>query len=154
LRFFNVAGATAATGWDVNSHNLIPAVLRSLKSGEVFQVFGNDYSTQDGTGVRDYLHVSDLGRAIFHFVTQSESFSEIPLIYNLGTGKGTSVFEVIKCAEVVSGISADISILPRRKGDAAEIFASTEKFYELTGWKMEQSVKSMIQSSWNVMAGD
>ncbi len=152
LRYFNAAGYDVRgriAGLEKNPANLIPVVMEALMGmrKEVL-VFGNDYATSDGTGVRDYIHVNDLARAhrmAFEQLKKSgESFT-----VNLGTQSGASVLEVIRAAEKVSGKKVPFRIVDRRPGDPAALIANPAKAAELLGWKAEHSdIDTIISTTW------
>ncbi len=152
LRYFNATGYDingAIKGQEKNPANLCPIVLETAaKMREKMQVFGNDYDTPDGTGIRDYVHVNDLATA--HVLAMRYLMSENKdLIVNLGTGKGRSVMEMIDMAQKISGKTVQYEIVGRRAGDPQEIIASGDLAYKLLGWKakysdLETIFKSMI----------
>ena len=152
LRYFNAAGYDVQgriTGLEKNPANLIPVVMETLtgKRKEML-VFGNDYDTPDGTGIRDYIHVNDL--AIGH----AEAFKYLErenkdLIVNLGVSKGTSVLEIIQAAEKASGKKVPYRIVERRPGDPASLVANPSKAFELLGWKAKYSdIDTIIETTW------
>ena len=155
LRYFNPVGAheSALIGeYPVGTPlNLFPVITQSAigKRGPI-TVFGNDYNTNDGSCVRDYIHVVDIARA--HVIaivrllnnTTSDNFE----IFNLGTGKGLTVLEVINAFEKHSGVKLDYTIGNRRAGDVEKVFADTKKANEVLGWKATHDLESMITSSW------
>ena len=146
LRYFNAAGASEKFGEDhrVETH-LIPNVLKvALGEKPAVEVFGTDYETPDGTCVRDYIHIIDLARA--HIFALDAAKSDF---YNLGTGGGASVREVIDACRKVSGRKIDIVEKPRRLGDPPRLIASSEKIKRELGWKPEfQSLDVIIESAW------
>ena len=153
LRYFNPIGAheSGTIGENPNGipNNLMPYITQvAVGKLESLGVFGNDYPTKDGTGVRDYLHVVDL--ALGH-VKAIEKIAENPglKIYNLGTGKGYSVLEIVENFEKANGIKIPYQIKPRRPGDIAECYASSKKAYEELGWKAERGIYEMCRDSWN-----
>lgn len=152
LRYFNAAGYDVQgriTGLEKNPANLIPVVMEALtgKRKEML-VFGNDYDTPDGTGIRDYIHVNDL--AIGH----AEAFKYLErknkdLIVNLGVSKGTSVLEIIQAAEKASGKKVPYRIVERRPGDPASLVANPSKAFKLLGWKAKYSdIDTIIETTW------
>ncbi|MEJ2056281.1 MAG: UDP-glucose 4-epimerase GalE [Desulfofustis sp.] len=153
LRYFNPVGAhpSGEIGEDPNGipNNLTPYITQVLvgKLPEV-AVFGSDYPTPDGTGVRDYIHVVDL--AVGH-VKALEKLSENPgvVTYNLGTGRGHSVLEVIQAFEKASGRRVAYRIAPRRPGDAASCYADPSRAEQELGWKARFSLEQMCGDSWN-----
>jgi UDP-glucose 4-epimerase len=146
LRYFNAAGASAKFGEHhrVETH-LIPNVLRvALGEKPHVEIFGTDYDTPDGTCIRDYIHIVDLARA--HMLALNARKSEF---YNLGTGGGSSVREVIDAARKVTGRKIDIVEKPRRPGDPPRLIASSEKIKRELGWQPQfQSLDAIIESAW------
>ncbi len=142
LRYFNATGYDVkgrVKGKEKNPANLSPVVMETLAGlREKMQVFGNDYPTPDGTGIRDYIHVNDLASA--HILAMNYLFNQGKnLVVNLGTGKGHSVLEVIKAAEKVTGRKVPYEIVERRPGDPPELVASCDLAYQLLGWKAQYS---------------
>ena len=153
LRYFNAAGYDAKgriTGLEKNPANLLPIVMEAAcgMRPEV-QVFGNDYDTPDGTGVRDYIHVTDL--AIGHVAAlEYISKNDRSLTVNLGSESGISVLELIDAARRITGKPVPIKIVGRRPGDPAKLTASAKLARELLGWKAEYSdVDTLVRTSWN-----
>lgn len=151
LRYFNAAGASN-DGSIGESHNpethLIPLVLKAIK-GEIanIKVFGTDYDTPDGTCIRDYIHVEDLAHA--HKLAL-ENLNKYSGFINLGTGVGTSVKEIIKAAEKVSGKKCPVEYIERRAGDPARLFANNTKAKEILGWTIEYTkIQDIIKTAWN-----
>ena len=146
LRYFNAAGASAKFGEDhrVETH-LIPNVLKAaLGEKQHVEIFGTDYETPDGTCIRDYIHILDLARA--HILALQSAESDF---YNLGTGGGASVREVIDCCRKVTGRKIEIVEKPRRPGDPARLIASSEKIKRELGWKPQfQFLDAIIESAW------
>ena len=146
LRYFNAAGASAKFGEDhrVETH-LIPTVLKvALGEKRQVEIFGTDYETPDGTCVRDYIHILDLARA--HILALNSTKSDF---YNLGTGGGASVREVIDSCRKVTGRKIEIVEKPRRPGDPPRLIASSEKIKRELGWKPQfQSLDAIIESAW------
>ncbi|MEK5253428.1 UDP-glucose 4-epimerase GalE [Paenibacillus sp. FSL F4-0125] len=153
LRYFNAAGAHASgkIGEDhrPESH-LVPLVLQTaLKQRESIAVFGDDYPTEDGTCVRDYIHVSDLADAHVRAVTYLRSGSSSN-IFNLGNGLGFSVKQVIETAKKVTGLEIPVVIQERRAGDPAVLVASSDKARSILGWNPQHAdLENIIQSAWN-----
>lgn len=153
LRYFNPVGAHESGEIGENPsgipNNLMPYVTQvAVGKREKLSVFGDDYPTRDGTGERDYIHVVDL--AIGH-LKALEKLSEDPglVTYNLGTGRGYTVLELVKTFEKVNGVSIPYKIAPRRAGDAASCFADPSKAEQELGWKAERGLKEMCRDSWN-----
>jgi len=153
LRYFNAAGATATHGerHDPEPH-LIPNILRVAK-GETaaVRVFGNDYPTPDGTAVRDYIHISDLGSAHLLALRHLRAGGTSDAV-NLGTGKGYSVMEVIETAKRVTGRPIPIEMCGRRAGDPSHLVAKADKAHRLLGWKPQTSnLDEIVESAWRWM---
>ncbi len=155
LRYFNPVGAhkSALIGeFPIGRpNNLLPFVTQTaIGKQEVLTVFGNDYPTPDGTCIRDYIHVCDLANAhvkAVDFLLQQEK--GILENINIGTGKGTSVKEIIETFEKETGVPLNWQYGPRRSGDVIEIFANAEKAWDLLGWKSELTIKDAIIDAWN-----
>ena len=151
LRYFNPVGAheSGLIGEEPNGipNNLMPYVMK-VASGklEVLSVFGNDYPTPDGTGIRDFIHVVDLAKG---HVKALEKAPDGLNIYNLGSGKGASVLELVNTFEKVNNIKVNYKIAPRRDGDLAEYYADVEKVYKELGWKTEKTLEDICRDSWN-----
>ena len=146
LRYFNAAGASARFGEDHRREtHLIPNVLKvALGQKASVEVYGTDYETPDGTCIRDYIHIVDLARA--HILALDSAKSEF---YNLGTGGGASVREVIDACRKITGKKIDTVERPRRPGDPPRLIASSEKIRKELGWRPQfQSVDAIIDSSW------
>ncbi len=153
LRYFNAAGYDVKgrlTGLERNPANLIPVVMEALtgKRKEVL-VFGNDYDTADGTGVRDYIHVNDLARGhrmAFDYLQRYDK----SLTVNLGTQTGASVLDIIRGAEKVSGKKVPYRFVERRPGDPASLIADPSKAKELLGWEAKFSdLETILSTTWN-----
>ncbi|HDQ13345.1 MAG TPA: UDP-glucose 4-epimerase GalE, partial [Sediminispirochaeta sp.] len=154
LRYFNAAGYDLqgrVSGLENNPANLIPVVMEAaVGRREALSIFGDDYPTPDGTGVRDYIHVNDLAEA---HVSAMEflQHEKRPLIVNLGSETGLSVLEVLEAARRISGRSIPAKVSPRRPGDPAKLLASSRKARELLGWQAKHSgVDQLIESTWKV----
>ena len=149
LRYFNVAGAGAASLGDNSVNNLIPMVFAALDAGRRPQIFGDDYPTLDGTCIRDYLHVMDLadahGVALEHLWEQEPPY---PLTLNIGTGRGLSVLEVVKGFEASTGISIPYDVVERRAGDVPRLEACPQKAKEILGWSPRRGLAEMCRDGW------
>ena len=153
LRYFNPIGAheSGLIGEDPKGipNNLVPYVAQvAVGKLAAVQVFGDDYPTPDGTGVRDYIHVVDLARghvAALNWMNGREGVE----IFNLGTGKGTSVLEVIRAFSKACGKDLPYVIKPRRGGDIAENFGDASKAEREMGWKAQYNIDDMCRDSWN-----
>lgn len=152
LRYFNPVGAhpSGTMGEDPQGipNNLMPFIAQvAVGRRESLSVFGNDYPTPDGTGVRDYIHVMDLADG--HIAALKAVGEKSGLhIYNLGTGKGSSVLEMVEAFAEASGKPVPYSLCPRRAGDIAECWASTEKAEKELGWKATRNVMEMSADTW------
>jgi UDP-glucose 4-epimerase len=148
LRYFNVAGASGRFGEDHHPEtHLIPLVLRAASEGSTVKIFGTDYETRDGTAVRDYIHVEDLGRA--HLLALEAAGPGEHHVYNLGNGAGFSVREVVEAARRVTGKSIDAVEAPRRAGDPPVLVASSERIQADLGWMPEKpDLETMISDAW------
>ncbi|MBA2712254.1 MAG: UDP-glucose 4-epimerase GalE [Rubrobacteraceae bacterium] len=148
LRYFNVAGASGRFGEDHHPEtHLIPLVLRAAAEGSSVKVFGTDYPTRDGTAVRDYIHVEDLGRA--HLLALEAAGPGEHRVYNLGNGAGFSVREVVDAARSVTGAKLGADEAPRRAGDPPALVASSEKIRADLGWRPEKpGLEAMISDAW------
>ena len=154
LRYFNPVGAheSGLIGEEPQGipNNLMPYIVR-VASGELEQlsVFGNDYNTPDGTGVRDYIHVVDLAKGHVKAIEKLDKESNGLYIYNLGTGNGVSVLDMVKAFEKSTDKKISYKIAPRREGDIASCFADVKKAEEELGWKAQKSLEDMCKDSWN-----
>lgn len=154
LRYFNPIGSHESGLIGENPqgipNNLMPYVVR-VASGELkeLSVFGNDYNTPDGTGVRDYIHVVDLAKGHVKALNKLEKEQKGLYIYNLGTGKGTSVLDIVKAFEKSTGEKVAYKIVERRPGDIAECYADASKAKEELGWEATKTIEDMCRDSWN-----
>jgi UDP-glucose 4-epimerase len=149
LRYFNVAGAADPALGDRGVANLIPLVFRALDEGRPPQVFGDDYPTADGTCVRDYVHVADLARAHVAAVRWTERVDDrghLPI--NVGTGRGSSVLEVLQTVSSVVGRDVGAVRVARRAGDPAQLVAAVDRAREVLGWTAEHDLYDMVSSAW------
>ncbi|EIX8809637.1 GDP-mannose 4,6-dehydratase, partial [Escherichia coli] len=130
-------------------NNLFPYLMKvAIGEYPYLNVYGNDYSTYDGSGIRDYIHVVDLAEA--HAKALSKNLVVDGLkIYNLGTGKGYSVFEVIETFEKITGIKIPYRVMPRRDGDVAECWSNSLKANEELEWKATKDLSDMVIDAWN-----
>lgn len=152
LRYFNPIGAhrSGRIGENPNGipNNLMPYITQvAVGKLECLGVFGNDYPTHDGTGVRDYIHVVDLAAGHVKSIVKIEENPGL-CIYNLGTGKGYSVLDIVKNFEEASGCHIPYVIKPRRAGDIAECYADPSKAERELGWKAVYGIKEMCEDSW------
>ncbi|SHF30296.1 UDP-glucose 4-epimerase [Marinitoga hydrogenitolerans DSM 16785] len=153
LRYFNPIGAheSGRIGEDPNGipNNLMPYITQvAVGKREKLYVFGDDYNTHDGTGVRDYIHVVDL--VIGHIKALEKIMNEVGVkVYNLGTGVGYSVLDVVKAFEEANNITIPYEITNRRPGDVDKIYADPTKALKELGWKAERNIVDMCRDSWN-----
>ncbi len=155
LRYFNPIGAheSALIGeWPLGKpENLVPFLTQTaIGKRDQLTVFGDDYPTPDGTCIRDYIHVVDVAKA---HVTAMERLIENQNqhrfeVFNLGTGEGYSVFDVIQTFEKVTGVQVPYKVGPRRPGDVVKVYADTKKANEILGWKAEKTLEDMMASAW------
>jgi len=154
LRYFNPVGAheSGLIGEEPQGipNNLMPYIVR-VASGELkeLSVFGNDYDTHDGTGVRDYIHVVDLAKGHVLALNKLDKEQKGLYIYNLGTGTGYSVLDMVKAFEKVAGKEVPYKIAPRRAGDIATCYADPKKAREELGWTANKTLEDMCRDSWN-----
>jgi len=153
LRYFNPIGAHASGRIGENPkgipNNLLPYICQvAVGKLERLGIFGDDYDTPDGTGVRDYIHVCDLASGHVSALKAIESKCGLA-IYNLGTGHGYSVLDVVHAFEKVNGIKVPYSIKPRRAGDIATCYCNPEKAYKELGWKAQFGIEEMCRDAWN-----
>ncbi len=147
LRYFNPIGAHKSGLIGENPrgipNNLLPYVAK-VAAGQLpyLSVFGNDYDTKDGTGVRDYIHVVDLAKAHLKALERAETVSGVEH-FNVGTGTGYSVLEIVKAYEKATGLTVNYKIVDRRPGDIATCYADPKKAYEVLGWKAENNIEDM-----------
>ena len=152
LRYFNPIGAhkSGTIGENPNGipNNLMPYITQvAVGKLKELRVFGNDYDTPDGTGVRDYIHVVDLAKGHVKALKKLEDNSGLS-IYNLGTGKGYSVLDIVKNFEAATGVKIPYVITPRRPGDIATCYSDATKAKEELGWEAENGIREMCEDSW------
>jgi UDP-glucose 4-epimerase len=154
LRYFNPIGAHSSgligelpIG---TPNNLVPFVAQAAAGlRDELTVFGNDWDTPDGSGVRDYIHVVDLAKAHVKALDHLNTSEDKVTILNIGTGKGSSVLEIINTFEAVNNVKVPYVIGPRRDGDIASCYASPAKAEKLLGWKAELSLEQALRDAWN-----
>ncbi len=154
LRYFNPVGAhkSGKIGEDPNGipNNLMPIVLdKAAGKRDVLQVAGNDYPTPDGSCVRDYIHVVDLAKGHVAAVKKARALNGGCPAYNLGTGNGYSVIEILEAFQKVNGIDLGYTIGPRRPGDAATTYSDPSLAEKELGWKAELGIEDMCRDAWN-----
>ena len=147
LRYFNVVGSNIAEFGDNSKDNLVPKVFLALKNGKRPQIYGSDYPTPDGTCIRDYIHVQDLALAHLAALKKVES-GYISQVYNVGSGKGYSVKEMMD--QIAKSLGRDINpeVSQARAGDSPKLIASIDKIKEQLGWSPKASLEEMIDSAW------
>ena len=152
LRYFNACGAATDAGLGEEHEpetHLIPLLIRSILSGNAITLFGNDYPTPDGTCIRDYIHVLDLARAhvaAVEFLLKGGASDR----FNVGTGQGHSVLDVLRAVEAVAGAKVPFVWGPRREGDPPSLVANSSRLQETLGWKPEHvELDRIVQSAWN-----
>ena len=148
LRYFNVVGSGADDLYDSSPYNLFPKVFEDLLQGRTPTLFGIDYPTPDGSTVRDYVHVQDLAEGHVAAARRLESGADIEPVYNLGSGSGSSVREIMDTMREVTGIDFSPTIGARRAGDPARIVASGELAKRDLGWAPERDLRDMVESAW------
>ncbi len=147
LRYFNVVGAAIPAFGDNSKDNLVPKVFLALKNGKRPQIYGTAYPTPDGTCIRDYIHVQDLALAHVAALKKTES-GFVSSIYNVGSGNGYSVREMMNQISATLGKDINPEESPARAGDSPKLIASTAKIERELGWKPTATLKEMIDSSW------
>ena len=152
LRYFNPVGAheSGRIGEDPQGipNNLFPYIAQvAVGKREHLNVFGNDYKTHDGTGVRDYIHVVDLAKGHMAALTYADNNKGIE-VFNLGTGTGYSVLDMVKAFETANDIKIPYVIGPRRAGDVDECYADPEKARDVLGWTAEKTLEDMCRDTW------
>ena len=153
LRYFNPIGAheSGLIGEDPKGepNNIMPHITQvAIGKKESLKIYGNDYKTRDGTGVRDYIHVTDLARGHVKAI-EALSDSDKIITVNLGTGKGYSVLELVNAFESATGIKIPYQFAERRPGDVAECYADASLAKEVLGWKAEKDLEDMCRDAWN-----
>ena len=144
LRYFNVAGDGGLNYVDPNAKNIFNVIGEVLcKRKKILEIFGGDYNTLDGTGIRDYIHVSDIADAHIKALKVKNSH-----IINLGSEKGYSVLEIVKMFEKVSSKKIPYKMIKRRPGDVATLVATSGKAKDILGWIPQRGLKEMVESTW------
>ncbi|MBC9225394.1 UDP-glucose 4-epimerase GalE [Aeromicrobium sp. 636] len=154
LRYFNVVGSGEPDLYDSSPHNLFPLVIRALSRGERPRINGTDYPTPDGTCVRDYVHVADLAEAHVTAVRRLLDGDELEPVYNLGSGDGVSVRQIMQAVATATGVDFEPEEADRRPGDPARIVASGERATRDLDWKMRHTLDDMVASAWRARPGD
>lgn len=149
LRYFNVVGSGYDDLYDTSPHNLFPIVFDRLLAGGTPRINGDDYPTPDGTCVRDYIHVADLAHSHVVAAQKLAAGEELEPVYNLGSGTGSSVRQIMDAVREVTGIGFTPEIGPRRPGDPARIVATGELAGRDLDWRMRHGLVDMVASAWN-----
>lgn len=153
LRFFNAVGAETKYLADTSKDNLFPKVFEAISTGRSPEIFGDDYPTPDGTCIRDYIHVQDIAEAHLYVADFLEDHYG-HTVFNVGTGRGYSVKEIINGIQEISGTNFDSIIRPRRIGDLDIAFADVSYLEKETNWKARYGLKEMITSAWSAWQAD
>lgn len=148
LRYFNVVGSGDVTVYDTSPHNLFPLVFDALVAGRTPRINGDDYPTPDGTAVRDYLHVADLAASHVAAARRLDAGEPLEPAYNLGSGDGVSVREIMTAIAEVTGIAFTPTVGPRRTGDPARIVTESVLAARDLDWRMRHSLNEMVESAW------
>ncbi|MBX3099063.1 MAG: UDP-glucose 4-epimerase GalE [Salinibacterium sp.] len=148
LRYFNVVGSGDPALYDSSPHNLLPLVFTALIEGRTPRVNGNDYATPDGTNVRDYIHVADLAEAHVAAAQRLDAGESLEAAYNLGSGRGSSVGEIMTAVAEATGIAFTPEVGPRRAGDPDRIVASGDLAARDLDWMMRHTLREMVESQW------
>ncbi|WP_415274401.1 UDP-glucose 4-epimerase GalE [Aquiluna sp. Uisw_065] len=149
LRYFNVAGSESKQLADTAELNLIPIAIAQLKRGEQPIVFGTEYPTPDGSCIRDYVHVKDLAKAHLMAVDYLTTPDQKYATFNVGTGQGASVLQVLEELKIASGIKFDELLADRRPGDPPRLVANTDRIEKVFGFKASFGLKEIVKSAWD-----
>jgi UDP-glucose 4-epimerase len=148
LRYFNVVGSGDPAVYDASPYNLFPIVCDLLSQGKIPQIYGTDHPTPDGTSVKDYVHVADLARAHVAAARALDASKTLEPVYNLGSGTGTSVREIMDAARRVTGIDFTPDEGPRRPGDPSRVVANGDLAARDLGWQNTHTVDQMFATAW------
>lgn len=153
LRYFNVIGSAKVEFADNSEDNLVPKVFAAIKLGESPEIYGNDYPTKDGTCIRDYIHVVDLADSHLSALKRVQS-AVVHEVYNVGSGKGYSVKEMIGQISLSMNRELNPKISARRPGDIPRLIASISKIERELGWRPKRTLRQMIDSAWQAEIGN
>lgn len=153
LRYFNVVGSGSPRLYDTSPHNLFPLVFDALVEGRTPHINGTDYPTPDGTCVRDYVHVADLAHSHVVAARRLLAGDALEPVYNLGSGEGVSVRQIMDAVRDVTGIAFEPALHDRRPGDPARIVASGDLAARDLEWQMRHDLRSMVASAWEARRG-
>ena len=148
LRYFNVVGSGAEDLFDDSQHNLFPLIFNALLEDRTPKIYGDDYPTPDGTCVRDYVHVADLAAAHAVAARHLENGEPLERVYNLGSGAGSSVKQIMDTVREVTAIDFEPEIIPRRPGDPARIVADGQLAARDLDWAMRHDLHDMVETAW------
>ena len=148
LRYFNVAGAGFDDLGDTSVANLIPIALKAIKEAKAIQVFGSDWPTRDGSCVRDYIHVADLADAHLAALNFLGTANREHLVFNVGTGSGSTVLEVIQALREVIGTDFKVDLVDRRPGDPAELAADVSRIKNTLNWQAKRNLHEIVESAY------
>ena len=148
LRYFNVVGSGSDDLYDTSPHNLFPIVFEMLLAGRTPRINGDDYATPDGTCVRDYVHVADLAHSHVVAAQRLTAGEDLLPVYNLGSGEGSSVAEIMTAIRSATGIDFTPEVAPRRPGDPDRIVATGEAAGRDLDWRMRHTLDDMVRSAW------
>jgi UDP-glucose 4-epimerase len=151
LRYFNVVGSGYPEIYDTSPHNLFPLVFDALQNGRTPTIFGDDYPTPDGTNVRDYVHVSDIAAAHVAAAQRLDAGEPLEAAYNLGSGDGLSVAQIMDAMARVTGVEFTPEIAAPRAGDPPRIVAAGELAARDLDWRMRHTVDEMVASAWTAV---
>jgi len=151
LRYFNVAGAGEPRLGDRSANNLVPMALERIRDGDAPHIFGADYDTPDGTCIRDFVHVVDIAEAHIALLDHLSEGEPRASVFNLGTGHGTSVREVLAAVTRVTGVEREPTVDPRRPGDPATVVAAVDAVHRQIGWTARFTLDEMVASAWESM---
>jgi UDP-glucose 4-epimerase len=153
LRYFNVLGSAHPLCADRGTGGLLPHVFQQVSAGRPAVVTGADFPTRDGTGVRDYVHVADVSDAQVAAINLLES-QQCAEVYNVGTGSGYSVLQVLDAVRRVTGMPVEVETVPRRPGDPPEVIAGVEKIGRDLAWKAGSDLVDMVRSAWQTATSE
>ena len=149
LRYFNVVGSAVPTLYDTSPYNLFPVVIEALRNDDTPAIFGDGYPTRDGTCIRDYVHVADIADTHVIAATKLEAGEQLEPVYNLGSGEGASIREIMSAFADTTGRPFTPDVKPGRPGDPATIVADGHLAARDLGWEMHHSIQDMVESAWN-----
>jgi UDP-glucose 4-epimerase len=149
LRYFNVVGSGYEEIYDKSPFNLFPKIIKNIQNDETPKIFGRDYPTPDGTAIRDFVDVQAIAEAHKTVAEKMLEGAELSTVYNLGSQRGTSVLEIVRAFQSVTGKDFVPEILSRRPGDPPKIVASGELAHGDLQWPLTHNLEAMVQSAWH-----